>query len=370
MEGKGLMHLFELAVKNGLPAVLYRLPGEEAPKAIVQASSKLQIIDDGVDVFGVDGFVVSPWQSSKDSPAVLIKADFRFQGWEPEIPPGWLASGAQGNALGFAEPTDYNLPFEVYQNQIEQIKHAIAEGEVEKAILSRIIERKFDDPIDSAKAFANAAKMYPSAFCYLLFLPGVGIWMGASPELLIKAMGTQVYTVSLAGTQPVNGHKVEDVVWGNKERHEQQVVTDYIHSQLNQYCSNVDAVGPATVKAANLFHLRTDFTARLAAGDHMAVLKQLVKALHPTPAISGAPKQQAIELIGRVEAHSRAYYAGYLGPIDSNGDMQLFVNLRCVNIINNKAFLYVGGGITAGSDAQSEWNETVAKAKTLLNVLQ
>ncbi len=91
--------------------------------------------------------------------------------------------------------------------------------------------------------------------------------------------------------------------------------------------------------------------------------------MHPTPAVAGQPKEEAICYIKQLEPHDRDYYTGFLGPIRPHGETDLFVNLRCMKICPEYISLYVGGGITLESDPAEEWNETQLKAQSLLKIM-
>ena len=91
--------------------------------------------------------------------------------------------------------------------------------------------------------------------------------------------------------------------------------------------------------------------------------------MHPTPAIAGTPTDIAVSYINNIESHNRRYYGGYVGPVDENGEFDFFVNLRSLEFSGNDYCIYVGGGLTADSDAEKEWQETAEKAKTLQRFL-
>ena len=97
-------------------------------------------------------------------------------------------------------------------------------------------------------------------------------------------------------------------------------------------------------------------------------MPKFIRDLHPTPAVCGLPKEKSLDIIYKTEPYDREYYAGYLGMVE-NDSVDFYVNLRCMKIYENAAALFVGGGITANSDAKKEWQETELKAKTLLNIL-
>jgi isochorismate synthase len=165
------------------------------------------------------------------------------------------------------------------------------------------------------------------------------------------------------------------------------MVTNYITEALKTRLTGLEVSGTTTVKAGNLWHLCTGISGKLVSGD----LQGLVKVLHPTPAVGGVPMVPAKGFILQRENYARGFYTGYLGELNfretkerttSRRNMEnkaygtvrnrttLFVNLRCMQLLHQKALIYVGGGITAGSIPEREWLETVSKSATMLKVLQ
>ena len=130
-------------------------------------------------------------------------------------------------------------------------------------------------------------------------------------------------------------------------------------------CQNIETGDTRTIEAGSVQHLKTTISAQLNSTDQLFTL---VSELHPTPAVGGLPKNAAIELILDKESYDRKYYTGFLGPVTKNLS-QLFVNLRCLEVLGDSVCLYVGAGITAASDPEAEWEETKLKAQTLLSVL-
>ena len=156
--------------------------------------------------------------------------------------------------------------------------------------------------------------------------------------------------------------------WTAKEVLEQEYVTRYIHDVLRDFdVKDYRVSSPYVKKAGNLLHLRTDFS--LDYNKLNGRLWEFVDAMHPTPAVAGQPKEDAIQFIKNLEPHDRDYYTGFLGPVSCDGETDLFVNLRCMKITPNYISLYVGGGITLESDSAEEWKETRLKAKSLLRIL-
>jgi len=256
-----------------------------------------------------------------------------------------------------------SLSQEDYTAIIEKAKAKIATHNLQKVVLSRRIELDFENT-NTVFVFLQLLKKYTSAFAYLWHHPKVGIWLGATPEKLLSVNGNILETMALAGTQIAE--KESDLNWENKEKQEQQFVTDYISKTLSDINIPVNIGKSFNLKAGNLWHICTKITGTLT---HNFAIKNLIEALHPTPAVAGLPKQKAIDFILENECYKRSYYTGFLGIINKENKSKLFVNLRCMQIEYQKATVYVGGGITADSNAESEWHETTAKSQTLLQLL-
>jgi isochorismate synthase len=144
---------------------------------------------------------------------------------------------------------------------------------------------------------------------------------------------------------------------------------DYIEELLFRYqISDYDRKGPFTAQAGNIVHLKTRY--KISLKQLKGKIGKLIADLHPTPAVCGLPRNKSYELIRKTEKHDRSFYAGFLGPWNISGESKLFVNLRCAAIYNKKMNLYIGGGLTAESKVESEWEETVRKSQTLLSVLE
>ena len=147
------------------------------------------------------------------------------------------------------------------------------------------------------------------------------------------------------------------------------MVTDFIEEALiEEEIKDFQQFGPFTLKVGKLAHLKTTF--QIPVEQLKGKTGNLIARLHPTPAVCGLPKEEAFEMILEIEKHNRELYTGFLGPWNLNGESQLYVNLRCARLEEKSALLFVGGGITAASNAEDEWQETENKAETLLSVLK
>ena len=232
---------------------------------------------------------------------------------------------------------------------------------LKKIVLSRV--KKLPLSTSYKEIFENLTQKYPNAFVYLAVGP-FGIWAGASPEILIESDYKKLKTVALAGTQEYV-HSKNKYDWGDKEKEEQNLVSEYIAEILKQNQVPFHMGQPQTVQAGNVVHLKSIFECDV---KNKEQVHQILKSLHPTPAVAGISTPTSIEEIIRLEPHNRKFYTGYIGEI-SDFNTRLYVNLRCMEFIENNVYLYVGGGFTRHSDVESEWKETESKARVLLGVL-
>lgn len=251
-----------------------------------------------------------------------------------------------------------------YTNKIHQAIDFIEQHQLKKIVISR---RKLslysnistEKKLSLSHSFIKFCEAYPNAFCYLFEKDNV-CWMGGFSEVLGKynKLTNTFETMSLAGTQPV------EEAWTDKELEEQKPVTDYIQSILKRFAVDIHVSKVQDHISGNIKHLRTDFTAKVYPQD----VENLIKELHPTPAVCGFPKgicQQGIKII---EFVNRDFYAGYT-KVETEEEIQYYVNLRCAQFFKNYAILYAGGGITPKSDPKKEWQETELKSMAIQNNL-
>ncbi|MGL2967353.1 chorismate-binding protein [Flavobacterium sp. XGLA_31] len=257
-----------------------------------------------------------------------------------------------------------------FETLVEKGVEAIQQGNFSKVVLSRKEEVEMT-LFDIEFIFKRMISNYPSAFKYCFYHPKIGLWLGATPEQFLQINGNDIKTVALAGTQ-VAAH-VNTVVWENKEKEEQQFVTDFIMESLSDLVKEITISSPYTVKAGNLVHIKTDISAKLKS---KKLLKNIIETLHPTPAVCGLPKQKAKEFILQNEGYKREYYSGFLGELNIDlasfrtQQSDLFVNLRCMKIKSATAEIFVGGGITKDSNPRAEYIETVNKSMTMKKIIQ
>ena len=259
---------------------------------------------------------------------------------------------------------DTDIDKDTYIDQAKTLIQRMQDGELEKVVLSRTITQACNTVTLLPDYFVRLCLSYPSAYVFIVSYPGVCGWIGATPEVILASHATGYETMALAGTRRAG--TIAD--WGEKERKEQQFVVRYIADILHRCALDSVDVKDYTKRAAQVEHLCTHFNVTT---PHDATIRdRLVTALHPTPAVAGTPTQAAMQAIADVEKHSRRYYGGYVGERLVDGRCGLFVNLRSMEFNTHAVRLYVGGGLTSQSTPIDEWNETCAKAQTLLSAFQ
>ena len=358
---------------NQLPFVVYSRPINALIKCWLQNDATLHT----TDTFSESGFVFAPFDSENHS--ILLPA-LHCENFAVEIESEFPLEVTRALNVSNTEEKDKVAHLDLVSKGISEINN----GSLDKVVLSRIEEKELRT-VDPIVLFKRLYNTYKNAMVYCWYHPKVGLWLGATPELLFKVEGQKLTTISLAGTQPF----IKDAIvkWTNKEVEEQKIVTDYITNQIEPYTSQITVSDVETSRAGNLLHLKTYIISRLETSSH---LKSIIEALHPTPAVCGFPKQKAKDFILQNENYNREYYTGFLGELNltqsktrntnrSNVEnnaytavkkaSNFYVNLRCAQIKDGKAYIYVGGGITKDSIAENEWNETVNKTKTIVNIL-
>lgn len=303
------------------------------------------------------GFVVAPFEVKEEQPIVLIRPD------KVTSHPSPLTSHPSHLTSHLSPLTSsYSIDFANYHSQLLQ-------GTFRKIVLARQADETTLQPIDPVELFHCACQFYPRMFIALVYTPQSGTWLTATPEILLEGSGCDWRTIALAGTMRLEDGQLdgegENTTWSTKNIEEQRVVATYIAQCLEQFANDFREEGPRTVRAANLVHLRSDFTFTLPSDDRIG---DLLQQLHPTPAVCGLPKREAFQFIIRNEYSPRRYYSGFMGPLQIPST-HLYVSLRCMNIEDNIYHLYAGGGLLRDSTLEQEWQETEAKLETMRRCL-
>jgi isochorismate synthase len=365
---KGLTKIHGACIAKNLPFATFRLPQQELSTTYIQTTPGNVQWNSILDISGETGFIMAPFNTRNGHRYILVKPDLVIDTRDIS-----RETVSMVESLDSRPQAQWNGAFpvvtgrETYMEQVEAIKSSIAKGAFQKAVLSRIRVVEGDHVDIIPRLFQTICRKHPNAFVYL-FKSDEHFWMGASPEPLLRLSDGNISTVSLAGTRPYAEKHLDLNKWTAKEVLEQEYVTRYIHDVLREFnVKDYRISSPYVKKAGNLLHLRTDFTLGLEKITHR--LWEFVDAMHPTPAVAGQPKEDAISFIKQLEPHDRDYYTGFMGPVNRESGTDLFVNLRCMKITPGYISLYVGGGITLESDSEEEWNETQWKAESLLKIL-
>ncbi|MBK8499099.1 MAG: chorismate-binding protein [Flavobacteriales bacterium] len=250
-----------------------------------------------------------------------------------------------------------------FLSAVESAITSVRAGKLQKVVLSRTIVSDLAGTSIGA-LFMAAARSLPHAFVAITRTDRFGLWMGASPERLLALRDGRLEVDAIAATLPIQNAPESAAHWGAKEREEQAIVTRAVMDLLAAAgVRDAQAHGPQVKLAGNVAHLHTRIFAHGVGPEAL----DLAKALHPTPAVGGHPRDIAIDLIGQLEPRPRSLYAGYWGPMNAHS-AELFVNIRCMHVQGTKAYLHVGAGITADSDPQREGDEVEQKARLWLDL--
>jgi len=350
MDFKNLVERISQQYEHKLPFVVFSSENSETITCYCQNNETLYCDAS----LSKNGFVLAPFDSRLQSYLIAEEESERL---ETRLKP--LEINTKSVTVSKFEEAKKS-----YQEFVRQTIDIIRKGEALKIVVSR----KKEFPLSNFSIESLVERLfsaYPTAFRYIWYHPKTGIWCGATPETLVDIKKSIFKTMALAGTQP---YKPGEVTWRKKELEEQHFVTEAIFENLKGIVEDVQTSEVKSHRAGSLLHLRTDITGMIQ--KERGSLSKIAQALHPTPAVCGTPRNFAREFIIENEGYSREYYTGFMGPIADDGDSAtLMVNLRCMKIENDKASIFVGGGITADSVPEEEWMETQNKMQTMLQVL-
>jgi isochorismate synthase len=362
--------LIDQLVNKGQPFFLYRSPAEATTLALFRKEEAVPLASVS-ELNGKEGFVIAPFQADATHPLWLFTHPELYEG-EEAILQGLSSLGLISDRHKMVARTTHLIhpvPFDegltTYQQAFKSLYQALNEGICQKVVLSRAVSYPRPPDFSPGHAFFQAAQKDPTSFVFLFFHPHTGIWLGSSPELLLKGDSNHWKTMALAGTQSVSSDQ-DSPEWDTKNRMEQQFVTDHVTNILHPMAISYKKTGPVTVRAGQLYHLKTEFEFTLSEDWQTG---SILEQLHPTPAVCGYPTDKALELIYRYEGYDRAYYTGFCGPYHIQGNTSLYVTIRCLQLKETSLTLYAGGGLLPDSECASEWLETEAKLQTMLSLL-
>ena len=256
---------------------------------------------------------------------------------------------------------------------VERAKRYIFEGDIMQVVLSQRMSAPFSaSPLSLYRALRA---LNPSPYMFYFDMGDFHV-VGASPEILVRLESGAVTVRPIAGTRPRGAGREQDVALEKelladpKERAEHVMLMDLGRNDVGR----VAQVGSVKVtenmnieRYSHVMHIVSNVEGRLLPGlDAMAVLK----ATFPAGTVSGAPKVRAMEIIDELEPSKRGIYAGAVGYLGFNGDMDLAIAIRTAVIMDGTLYVQAGAGNVADSVPQSEWVETQNKARALLRAAE
>ena len=327
-------------------AAIIAYSGPGSTNYILATIREAEVINEGQSLEAYD-YIVAPFDKSLHSRIGIHIASYAASMKFDCYPQGQMPSDN-------TSPEEYNSCFEKAITTIEA-------KELKKIVISRV-KNIYNDVENIYPLFVSLKNKYPSSYTFLIHIPNWGTWMGSTPELLIKSANHGYTSRAVAGTRP-STDKTKN--WTSKEIEEHRYIETYLKESLSKV-SVEHAISPTfDLEAGPVTHICSDIKI-----NSTSQLDNILDIIHPGPALSGMPRNAAIQKISEIELHDRRYYCGYLGRIESPDKLEFYAMIRCMQVYKNGYRLYLGGGITADSELQKEWKETNLKAETLLSVLE
>ncbi|MEH1790853.1 MAG: isochorismate synthase MenF [Nostoc sp.] len=259
-----------------------------------------------------------------------------------------------------------------FKRSVVSVLEKIRSSHLSKIVLADILDVKSSKHFSLVKSLNNLRQNHPNCYIFSTSNGKGQNFLGASPERLISINNQQLITDALAGSAPRGKTPAEDAANANrllnseKEKHEHSLVLDFITQRLFQLGLSPQILAPRLRQLSNIQHLWTPISATVPINIHPL---KIVGQLHPTPAVAGAARDVACAEIRRYESFERGLYAAPLGWIDSQGNCEFIVGIRSALIDGDRARLYAGAGIVAGSDPDKEFAEVQLKLQALLKAL-
>lgn len=253
-----------------------------------------------------------------------------------------------------------------YTDAVRSVLAAIDRGEASKVVLCRDEFVEVDEPTRLA-ALDRLATGFPTCWTF-----SIGGLIGATPEMLATRRGGRVTSRVLAGSLPRGVRSDEEqrrrlATEGGFDEEHAHAVRSVLEGFSGLIAFEDESPKPFVLELPNIYHLATDVSGRVQ--DEATTVLDLVDGIHPTAAVGGIPRSTAVDLLNRLEPHDRGRYAGPVGWMDSTGDGEIGLALRCGRHEAGGVRLYAGGGIVAGADPDAEYTETVSKLMPMMTAL-
>lgn len=303
---------------------------------------------------------------------ILPQAQLRVQAdgtYLTQIAPAGTREATPTRATTRAKPSAPTWTSDVneaeWSRRVRSALQQIRNGDAEKVVLARTIHAELPTAPDLAAILGRFQSITPQSTVFLIEPEPGHAWLGASPELLMRRSQSRLETAALAGSRPRGRTPDEDLSFernlraSSKDAWEHELVCRFIRSAFDQLGREARVTQDRGIlKLPNVQHLETRFEAASNEGEH---LLDVAQRIHPTPAVSGAPRDASLRILRELEGQQRGWYAGAIGIFDATGDGELVVGIRTAHVQNKTIVLTAGCGIVNGSDPAEEWNESDVK---------
>ena len=270
-----------------------------------------------------------------------------------------------------SKPGRINYPMDVatWRAMVQDATGRIHAGKLNKVVLARAAELRFAQSVDPLPVLRHLARDYRDCYRFLFEPRTRFAFYGASPELLADVRARRITTMGLAGSIGRGLNAAADrslsqaLLRSQKDLHEHQIVVRKIRQRLSPFVQSLHVPAPDLLKLHNIQHLRTPMSGRLR---QRPGILPLVQALHPTPALGGDPRAEAMAVIRDLEPIPRGWYGAPVGWINADLDGQFTAAIRSAVAQDARVWIYAGAGIVADSAPDLEWDETALKLRPML----
>jgi len=282
-------------------------------------------------------------------------------------------AGIQVNVPSFVEARKNSLNTTILRRSDQpdskfwkrDVDHILSDTSVEKVVLARKTALHFKQAPDPWAMLRQLKAVTPNSY-HFAFQFKKAVFLGASPERLYRRYQRSIESEALAGTMP-NTTDPKILQNSDKNRHEHALVVNAIDDSFKEFCSAFSKdKQPGILTLPNGHHLITKFQGQLKDGVND---EDILQFLHPTPALGGAPRKQAMDIIRKLEGFSRGWYGAPIGYVGLDW-AEFVVGIRSGLARGKNLSVFAGAGIVQGSEAQSEWDEVENKISNFIKIIR
>ena len=251
-----------------------------------------------------------------------------------------------------------------FQDSIRKIKKHINNSDVSKVVISNILSCDIEKVPSYSNLINILSENHPTCSIFYYKFNDTQLFIGASPETILKKDKNQINIDALAGSKPIADK--EKLVYDKKIEREHSIVVNGIIDNLKSIELDCEIKNTCIYELKNIAHLKTEIISKV---DSNVNPLYVLDALVPTAALSGYPKLASMDIIDEIEEQERGWYAGPIGWIDTGMNCEFYAALRSAYINHNKIYFYGGAGIVINSDANEEWDEIINKIDSIYKII-